>query len=158
MRNLILMVLLGAAAVVRAETPEYSLPDLKGETHSLSDYRGKWVVVNYWATWCPPCQEEIPDLIDFYEQNKSKDIVVLGVNTEEISREQLASFAESYLISYPILRSDPIIASPLGPVPGLPTTYIVAPDGEPVARQVGPVTSKQLTDYIERKRKELKKP
>lgn len=154
MRTLIVILLVGLAGLAQAEPLDYSLPDLKGKTHSLADYRGKWVVVNYWATWCPPCQDEIPDLIDFYEANKDKDVVVLGVNTEEIGRDQLVTFADSFLITYPILRSEPVIASPLGPVPGLPTTYIVAPDGEPVARQVGPVTSKQLTEYIARKRKE----
>ncbi len=159
MRNLIAVLLfglMGFTGLARAESLDYSLPDLAGKTRSLSDYRGKWVVVNYWATWCPPCQEEIPDLVQFYEDNKNKGVVVLGVNTEEIGRDQLAAFADSYLISYPILRSEPIDASPLGPIPGLPTTYIVAPDGEPVARQVGPVTSEQLTNYIARKRKERK--
>jgi thiol-disulfide isomerase/thioredoxin len=146
--------MLGAAALARAEALDYSLPDLDGKTHSLADYKGKWVVVNYWATWCPPCQEEIPDLVDFYEQNRDRGVVVLGVNTEDIGREQLAIFADSYLISYPVLRSEPLFASPLGPVPGLPTTYIVTPEGEPVARQVGPITGEQLEKYIDRKRRE----
>jgi len=151
------MGLLCVAAPVTAAPLDYSLPDLDGKTHSLADYRGKWVIVNYWATWCPPCQAELPDLVQFYEDNKNKGVVVLGVNTEDIGRDQLAQFVQTYLISYPILRSAPIDSSPLGPVPGLPTTYVVAPDGEPVARQVGPVTSEQLTKYIARKRKEREK-
>ena len=56
---------LAGAAV--AEPVDYSLPDMSGKTRSLEDYRGKWVIVNYWATWCPPCQEEIPDLVDFHD-------------------------------------------------------------------------------------------
>ena len=60
------------------------MPDLSGKMRSLEDYRGKWVIVNYWATWCPPCQEEIPDLVDFHDSHKDTDAVVLGVNFEDI--------------------------------------------------------------------------
>lgn len=137
-----------------AEPVDYSLPDLNGKTHSLADYQGKWVIVNYWATWCPPCQEEIPDLVEFHDRHKDDDVVVIGINIEDIGEEQLSAFVESFLISYPILRSEPLAVTPLGAVPGLPTTFIIAPDGSPVARQVGPVTGKQLDDYIARKKKE----
>jgi thiol-disulfide isomerase/thioredoxin len=141
-----------AAAAESEEAVDYSLPDLDGVEHSLQQYRGKWVVVNYWATWCPPCQEEIPDLVDFYERHKDGDAVVLGVNFEDIGAEQLAAFVDSFMISYPVLRSDPLPVTPLGTVPGLPTTFIVDPEGRPVARQVGPVTGEQLDAYIERKK------
>jgi thiol-disulfide isomerase/thioredoxin len=142
------------AGAALAEPVEYSLPDLNGNTHSLAEYRGKWVVVNFWATWCPPCQEEIPDLVSFHDRHKDKDAVVIGINFEDIGKEQLESFVDSFLISYPVLRSEPSATTPLGPIPGLPTTYIIAPDGSPVARQVGPVTTRQLEDYIARKQKE----
>jgi thiol-disulfide isomerase/thioredoxin len=136
-----------------AEPVDYSLPDVHGKKHSLADYRGKWVVVNYWATWCPPCQEEIPDLVEFHDRHKDDDAVVIGINFEDIGEEQLSAFVDSFLISYPILRSEPLAETPLGSIPGLPTTFIIAPDGSPVARQVGPVTGKQLDDYIARKKK-----
>ena len=79
--------------------------------------------------------------------------MVIGINFEDIGQKQLETFVDSFLISYPILRSEPLATTPLGPVPGLPTTYIIAPDGSPVARQVGPVTGKQLEDYIASKEK-----
>ncbi len=154
MRMLAVVFALLYAVIGVAETVDYSLPDVSGKEHSLADYRGKWVIVNYWATWCPPCQEEIPDLVDFHDRHKDDDAVVIGINFEDVGEEQLSAFVDSFLISYPILRSEPVAETPLGPVPGLPTTYIVAPDGEPVARQVGPVTGKQLEDYIARKKKE----
>ena len=153
MRLLVVFALLFAGSVI-AEPVEYSLPDMSGKMHSLADYKGKWVIVNYWATWCPPCQEEIPDLVSFHDSHRDTDAVVLGINLEDVGQEQLESFVESFMISYPILRSEPLATTPLGPVPGLPTTYIVAPDGSPVARQVGPVTSKQLEDYIASKKKQ----
>lgn len=134
-----------------AEPVDYQLPDLNGETQSLADYRGKWVVVNYWATWCPPCQEEMPDLVDFHERHKDKDAVVIGINYEDIGQKQLAAFVDSFLISYPIWRSEPVASTPLGDIPGLPTTFIISPDGTPVARQVGPVTAEHLEAYIKKK-------
>ena len=147
----VFMILFAVTGV--AEPVDYSLPDLNGKKHSLADYQGKWVIVNYWATWCPPCQEEIPDLVEFHDRHKDDDAVVLGINFEDLGEEQLSSFVDSFMISYPILRSEPVAVTPLGPVPGLPTTFIIAPDGTPVARQVGPVTGKQLEDYIASKKK-----
>jgi len=151
LNTVVLLALLSGVAL--AEPIAYSLPDLQGKMHSLADYKGKWVIVNYWATWCPPCQEEIPDLVDFHDRHKNIDAVVLGINFEHIGAKQLDTFVDSFLISYPVLRSEPEPSTPLGPIPGLPTTYIIAPDGTPVARQVGPVTSKQLDDYINKKAK-----
>ena len=148
----VFMVLFAVAGV--AEPVDYSLPDVNGKKHSLADYKGKWVIVNYWATWCPPCQEEIPDLVEFHDRHKDDDAVVIGINFEDIGEEQLSAFVDSFLISYPILRSEPLAETPLGSIPGLPTTFIIAPDGSPVARQVGPVTGKQLDDYIARKKKD----
>lgn len=134
---------------VQAEPAEFMLPDMKDKQHKLSDYRGKWVVVNYWATWCPPCLTEIPELVEFHEDHKDKDAVVLGVNFEDIGLEGLKRFSEEYFMNYPVLRTKPSGSSALGIIPGLPTTYIVSPKGEIVARQVGPVTAKLIADFID---------
>lgn len=134
--------------VALAEPAEFTLSDISGKPHKLSDYRGKWVVVNYWATWCPPCLTEIPELVDFHEDHKDKDAVVLGVNFEDIGVNGLKRFTEEYFINYPILRTKPAPSSALGVIPGLPTTYLVSPEGEVIARQVGPVTAKLITDFI----------
>ena len=72
---------------------DFTLPDIDGRAHSLSDYRGKWVLVNYWATWCPPCLEELPELEVFHTNAEGK-AVVLGVNMEEIDEPQLRAFVE----------------------------------------------------------------
>ncbi len=133
---------------VQAEPAEFILPDMKDKQHKLSDYRGKWVVVNYWATWCPPCLTEIPELVDFHEDHKDKNAVVLGVNFEDIGLEGLKHFSEEYFMNYPVLRTKPGASSALGVIPGLPTTYLVSPKGEIIARQVGPVTAKLITEFI----------
>jgi peroxiredoxin len=137
---------------VVAEKVDFTLQDLDGKSVSLSDYRGKWVIVNYWATWCPPCLEEIPDLVDLYEDNRDT-IVVLGIAFEEVNKEYLKEFVDSHMISYPIMNTEPIPVTELGPVLGLPTSYIISPDGERVARQEGPVTREAIEKYIARKQR-----
>ena len=144
--------LLSAAAA--AEPVDFTLPDLEGKPVSLSEFRGKWVIVNYWATWCPPCLDEIPDLVQLYEDNRDK-LVVLGVDFEEVNTEYLREFVESHFMSYPIVRSEPLPVTPLGPVLGLPTTYIISPEGVPIARQEGPVTREAIEAYLARKRETL---
>ncbi|MCU7960491.1 MAG: TlpA family protein disulfide reductase [gamma proteobacterium symbiont of Bathyaustriella thionipta] len=142
--------LVSVMPVSATEKPaEFSLPDMEGRIHNLSDYRGKWVLVNYWATWCPPCLEEIPELSGFHERHKDKDAVVLGVNMEDISVDDLRQFSDSLLISYPVLRSRPLARTELGAIPGMPTSYLISPDGEIVATQVGVLTGEALESFIE---------
>ncbi len=124
------------------------LTTLDGQTKTLDEYKGKWVVVNYWATWCPPCIEEIPELNSFHEKNADR-AVMLGLNQEDISREDLNSFIEEYFMEYPQFKVSPRERSPLGSVPGLPTTFVITPNGELVAKQSGPVSEKMLTDFID---------
>lgn len=126
---------------------DITMKDLQGSDHSLSDYRGKWVVVNYWATWCPPCLEEIPELVHFHETHKDKDAVVLGVNMEYVEHARLRQFSDENFITYPVFPDGPSLPA-IGPVTGLPTTYLIAPDGTIAARQVGAVTSDSIEAFI----------
>jgi thiol-disulfide isomerase/thioredoxin len=153
MRILVFISAMLAALPGFAEKVDFTLPDLDGKPVSLSDFSGKWVIVNYWATWCPPCLEEIPDLVELYEENRDS-LVVIGVDYEEVNEEYLREFVDSHFMSYPVVRMDPVPVTPLGPVLGLPTTYIISPQGERVARQEGPVTREAIEAYLERKQQE----
>lgn len=121
---------------------------IDGEIHNLNDYKGKWVVVNYWATWCPPCIAEMPDLQAFHDEHAKRDAVVIGVNVEDLSSNQLSNFLETYSITYPVYMGSMQGESPLGTVPGLPTTFMVSPAGTVEARQVGSVTSEMIENFI----------
>lgn len=129
----------------------FSMVDTNGKVHTLSQYAGKWVVINYWATSCPPCIKEIPQLTKFHEKHMDHDAVVLGVDFEEISPQWLKDFMDSMSMSYPVLRSDPSQrVTPFGAVIALPTTFIVSPSGELVAQQAGAVTAADLEAFIQR--------
>ncbi|MES9992133.1 MAG: TlpA disulfide reductase family protein [Candidatus Thiodiazotropha sp.] len=132
-----------------AETVDFELPGLDGKRYRLSDYRGKWVLVNYWATWCPPCREELPELEVFHNNHKDTDAVVLGVAMERIEMPRLKAFVDEQFLSYPILIAKPAARTELGRVPGLPTSFLVSPEGKLVARQVGPVTLEDLEGFID---------
>jgi len=143
------LVLLSTAFFAQAVAIDFELQDTEGKSHKLSDYRGKWVVVNYWATWCPPCLEEMPELEIFHNNHKDKDAVVLGVNLEQISPDALRNFVSEQFISYPVLLSGPKARTELGNVPGMPTSFLVAPDGQVAAWQVGTITAVELEAFIE---------
>lgn len=130
------------------EPIDFPLITLSGEEQSLADYRGRWVIVNYWATWCPPCREEIPELDMFHVNHRDKDAVVLGINFEDISKQELAEFIDEELIGYPIFHQRPQRQTPFGALSGLPTTFVVTPEGIPVAVQSGGITAERLERFI----------
>lgn len=130
---------------------DFSLPDTQGKVHTLSQYAGKWVVINYWATSCPPCIKEIPQLMTFHEKHKDHDAVVLGVDFEDIPLAWLKDFMDSMSMSYPVLQSNPSQRiTPFGAVIALPTTFIVSPTGQLVAHQAGAITAADLEAFIKR--------
>lgn len=148
--------LLLALTVSWAQAEGFKVTDTTGKTHSLAGYKGKWVLVNYWATWCPPCLEEIPDLIGLHE-NKKNNLVVIGIALDYRNAKQVTDFAEGLLVNYPIVLGNPQIVNQIGPVQGLPTTYLYNPDGKMVAQQVGAITRASVENYIASKTVQPKK-
>lgn len=142
-------VLLLAFAASSAVGADFRLTDTDGKVHRLADYRGKWVIVNFWATWCPPCLEEIPDLVAITESRK--DVRVFGVAMEFQDPKQVLQFAEGMFVNYPIVLGDRKTADQVGKVMGLPTTFIYDPQGKLAVRHVGKITRKQIERLLDRK-------
>ena len=125
---------------------KFTLTDADGKSHSLAGYRGKWVIVNFWATWCPPCLEEIPDLVAIKETRK--DVEVIGIAMEFQDARQVMQFADGMFVNYPIVLGDRKISESIGQVDGLPTTFIYDPQGKLAERHVGKITRKQIERII----------
>jgi thiol-disulfide isomerase/thioredoxin len=135
-------------ASMPAAAAQFSLTDADGKTHKLADYRGKWVIVNFWATWCPPCLEEIPDLVAISDARK--DVQVFGVAMGFQDPKQVLQFAEGMFVGYPIVLGDSKTAEQIGKVIGLPTTFVYNPKGKLAKRYVGKVTREQLERLMDR--------
>ncbi len=139
--------LLLTLATAWAQADGFQVTDTTGKAHSLAGYKGKWVLVNYWATWCPPCLEEIPDLISLHD-NKKNNLVVIGVALDYRNAKQVTDFAEGLMVTYPVVLGTTRIVNQIGPVQGLPTTYLYNPEGKMVAQQVGAITREAVEKYI----------
>ncbi len=121
---------------VEAETlaPEFSIPDLSGETVSLEQYRGSVVLLDFWATWCPPCRMTIPVLVDLQQQYKNKGLVILGVSIDDprqVSDHDLTYFKKMTDINYPLLRYTPKLMQDyfFGEQLSVPTMFVIDRNG-----------------------------
>ena len=129
-----------------AQAKGFVFTDSTGKKLTLADYKGKWVLINFWATWCPPCLKEIPDLVSLYESRK--DVMVIGIAMDYQNPKTVLKFVDSLSISYPIVLGDRKIASQIGPVSMLPTTYLFDPAGQPAAYKVGLISRESLEEFM----------
>lgn len=146
-----LIILLGSLLFLSATASavDFSFTDTEGDAHKLSQYKGKWVLVNFWATWCPPCRKEMPDLSDFHMEND--DAVVIGVNYEPgLKDERLKKFIALYLVTFPVTRVNDEIIDALGEPRGLPTSILIDPQGNIAKKITGMVDERRLNTIIEK--------
>jgi len=129
------------------QAPELTLTDMRDQTVSLVDYRGQWVLVNNWATWCPPCQAEMPELNAYYEAHKDDGFVLIGVSSGD-TKAQITDFIQEYGLSFPMWQ-DPTSASLRAfRMDYLPSSFVIDPTGTVRLAWTGAVSFETLEQYV----------
>jgi peroxiredoxin len=121
----------------RSTAPEFELMDLEDKIHTLSDYKGKPIIINFWATWCPPCRKEMPSMNRAWKQLKDEGIQMLAINIGE-DESSVHVFENEYPIDFPILLDPSSESLQSWRIKGLPTTYIISPKGVVAYSALGP--------------------
>ena len=128
---------------------DFTLKDMSGADVRLSEYRGKVVLLNFWATWCGPCKVEIPEFVDAYAEHHDRGFVILGVLSEDDpSPDELRAFTTEFHMNYPVFRAHEGLEAAFGPLWALPTTFLVDRHGSICMKQMGPVSKEMLEREI----------
>ena len=142
-----------AAAMAKLEADDqhrneanFTLTDLRGKTWTLRDLRGKVVLVNFWATWCPPCRKEMPDLETLYRRFGPQGLVILGISDEEAAK--VKPFIEQQKVTYPVLLDPGRRVNELFQIEGIPKTFIYDREGKIVAQSIDMRTQKQFLEML----------
>ena len=125
------------ASPPRTAAPEWKLTDLKGELVKSSDFRGKVLILDFWATWCAPCRVEIPHFVELQKQYGGKGLMVVGVSLDEQGPDVVKEFVKQFRVSYPIVSGNEKVAEAYGEINGLPTTFVIDREGRIVGRHIG---------------------
>jgi len=125
---------------------DWNLKDKDGAHYTLSGMHGKWILVNFWAPWCPPCLQEMPDLDTL--QQRHKDLQVIGVAVMYGSRQKVMEVVKKLSVSYPIVFGTEDTAGDFGGIAGLPTSFLYSPSGKLVEHIAGPVTQADIERKI----------
>jgi peroxiredoxin len=115
--------------MVGKRAPDFTLADLQGNTVSLSEFKGKVVMLDFWATWCPPCVQEIPHFIELYEEYREQGLAMIGISLDRQGVGVVKAFSQRYGINYPILMADGSISAKYGGIRGIPTTFVIDREG-----------------------------
>ena len=145
-RTLVLFFCMMLLLSVSFQAKAFKFQDSTGKIHTLADYKGKWVLINFWATWCPPCLEEIPDLIALYESRD--DVMVIGIAMDYADPKDVMEYVDAMSISYPTVLGDRSIAAQIEDLSMLPSTYLFNPLGQPAARQIGLITREEIEAFM----------
>jgi peroxiredoxin len=139
---------LSAQIVPNMPAPKFSLKDLNGNAVTLDGLRGKVVVLNFWATWCPPCRAEIPGFVEFYNANKSKGFEILGVSVDTDTASGVPAFVRNNKMSYPVAMMTDKIIRDYRPIDSIPTTFIIDKAGRVRYSEVGIVAKETLASWF----------
>lgn len=138
-----------AAVGEGAMAPDFMLPKARGEgSVTLSDYRGSVVLVNFWATWCPPCREEIPAFIKVRDSLHAQGFEIIGVSLDEGGAPVVVPFAQEFGITYPLAIGDQRVTRSYGGIRGIPTSFLVDREGKIVQKYIGPIDAQTLEHAV----------
>jgi thiol-disulfide isomerase/thioredoxin len=128
--------------------PDFTLYTLNGEEVKLSDYLGKVVILDFWATWCAPCRKGIPDLVSIQNEYK-EDLVVIGISLDQpATQDELVPFIESYGINYPVVLGNIEVSAVYGNIQAIPTSFIIDQEGNIINKHIGLVPKSTLVEEI----------
>ncbi len=130
--------------------PDFTLLNAQGEEKSLSDFKGKVVILNFWAIWCPPCKIEIPHLVDLYEEYKDDGLEIIGISMDWNAQRIVGPFAEENGMEYTVLLGDNEIADLYGGILTIPVTFVIDRDGGITKRYLGYRDKETLESAIKR--------
>jgi thiol-disulfide isomerase/thioredoxin len=130
--------------------PDFTLQSLDGKNMSLSDLRGKAVLLNFWATWCGPCKIEMPWFIELQKQYGSQGLQIVGVAMDDSSKEDIAKFASDMGVNYPVLLGKEAVGEAYGGVPALPESFFIGRDGKIVDKIIGLKGKAEIEDAIKK--------
>lgn len=136
-----------AAAVGKPARLDFKLKDMNGVDVRLDSFKGKVILLNFWATWCGPCRTEIPELVTLVDEHKAKGFEVVGVSIDD-SPEQLRAFAQEMKMNYPSLLMLDDLDTAFGPMWALPTTFLIDRNGSICLKHMGPVTKEMVEREI----------
>jgi thiol-disulfide isomerase/thioredoxin len=140
-----------AAAKAAERRPDFAFKDLDGKPHALSEWDGKLVLLNFWATWCAPCLKEIPLLVEAQSLHAARGLQIVGVAVDEV--EPVRSFAQRLKINYPLLAGGPEVYDAMrelgAELEALPFSVLIAPDGRIVARASGDLSAEELKEWLD---------
>lgn len=128
--------------------PEFSLTDLRGNEISLSDYEGKVVFLNFWATWCPPCRAEIPGFVEVYEKYKNKGMQIIGISLDIAGVDKVLNFVKEYKINYPVAMETRELIRDYEPGRAIPVTIIIDQNGKIRHKHIGYMDKGTLERYF----------
>ena len=143
-----MMLLLSLCSAQVALADGWSLKDRNGIQYKLSDEKGKWVLVNFWAPWCPPCVAELPELDALQKQHK--DLLVIGVAVMYGKVQEVTDVVREKSLSYPIVLGNEDVASDFGGMNGLPTSFLYSPTGKLLGHHDGPLTQNDVEQAMAR--------
>ena len=132
----------------RKKAPNFSLKDANGDTVNLADYRGKVVLVNFWATWCGPCKYEMPWFVEFEQKYKDRDFAVLGVSMDDDGWKSVRPYITSHKINYRVVIGSEVVSQQFGDIDSLPTSFILDRQGRIAATHVGLVDKRDYQNEI----------